>query len=97
MRNYLSKISPVRALIALNCLLGVSYIALVAFSMSYAALEVEFAQSVKNDEASVATLDTSYLATLKQVTLSNYAAEGYVKPVAEIYVPGAPQTALNFR
>ena len=36
--------------------LAVSYIGLIAVVMSYAALTVEFSQSVRNDESAVATL-----------------------------------------
>jgi len=59
-------------------------------------LEVQFSQSVKDDEASVATLDTQYLAALQAITSSNYLTLGYAKPVAESFVPSAPVTALNF-
>ena len=96
MSNVIARFSPVSALVALNCFLAVCYIGLVASSLSYATLEVQFSQSVKNDEASVATLDTQYLAALEAVTASNYVALGYAKPVAESFVPGAPETAVNF-
>ncbi len=75
--------------------LGVVYIGLIAVAMSYAALTVEFSQSVKNDEATVATLDAQYLAAIASITNTNYRAEGYAAPIAQIFVPAADMTALR--
>ena len=88
--------TPISALLALNATLVVVYLGLIATAMTYAALEVQFTQYTKADEATVATLESSYLATLSNLTDVNYAQEGYTDPVAVIYVPGAPQTAVNF-
>jgi hypothetical protein len=87
--------SPVRALATLNGGLIVVYLGLIATAMTYAALEVEFTQYTKNDEAAVASLEASYLASVATITSTNYAAAGYSQPVAEVYVPGAPETALR--
>ena len=40
-------------------ILVVAYIGLIAVVMSYAALTVEFSQSVRNDEAAVAVLESA--------------------------------------
>lgn len=84
-------------LIGINAVLLLSYIALIAVVMSYAALTVEFTQSVRSDEATVAALESSYLAALASITTTDYSAAGYTKPVAELFVPGAAVTALNTR
>ncbi|HVW82688.1 MAG TPA: hypothetical protein VHC68_01960 [Candidatus Paceibacterota bacterium] len=97
MRKYLRNWSILSALVAGNVALALTYLGLVAFSMSYAALEVEFSQSVKDDQASVATLDARYLAQIARITQSDPTAAGYAAPVAERYVPAAPATALNLR
>ena len=75
--------------------LGVVYIALMAVVMSYAALTIGFAQSVRNNEATVAMLESRYLATVADITNTDYHAQGYERPVAEVYVPKAPATALR--
>ena len=61
MRNPFSRfisISPVSLCGSIVAVLVVSYIGLIAVVMSYAALTVEFSQSVKNVEATVATLES---------------------------------------
>jgi hypothetical protein len=97
MRKRLSAWSLLSALAAGNVVLALSYLGLVAFSMSYAALEVEFSQSVKDDQAAVAALDARYLAALRAITASDYSTLGYAPPAAEFYVPAAPATAINLR
>lgn len=89
--------SPVSALLALNGTLVVVYLGLIAIAMTYATLEVEFTQYTKNDEAAVATLEASYLGALSTITTTDYAQLGYAQPINEVFVPGAPQTAVNFR
>ncbi len=74
---------------------GVAYVALMAVVMTYAALTVEFSQSVRSSEAQVATLESQYLSAIANVNSTNYAAEGYAKPIAEVYVPGSRATALR--
>lgn len=75
--------------------LVVSYIGLIAVVMSYAALTVEFSQSVKNDEAAVAMLESQYLDNVTRITNTNLTAEGYAKPVAQIFVRAQSATALR--
>lgn len=76
-------------------LLGVSYVALIAIVMSYAALTIQFSQSVRSDQAAVATLEAQYLAAVAVVTNTDYSALGYTKPVSRVYVPSARLTALR--
>ncbi len=75
--------------------LAVIYIALIAVVMSYAALTVEFSQSVQNDESTVAMLEGRYLAAVARITNIDYAAAGYAAPVARVYVPATSATALR--
>jgi hypothetical protein len=99
MHNYLDirSWSPVRTLAAINATFIVVYLGLIAMAMTYAALEVEFTQYTKSDEAAVAQLEAHYLGSVAAITATDYAAEGYAMPIAEVYVPGAPQTALITR
>jgi len=98
MRN-LSRItgeySPVSVLGGVTALLAISYVALIATVMSYAALQVEFAQSVRTDESAVAALESTYLAQVASITTTDYQTLGYHKPLAEYFVPGTKETALN--
>ena len=75
--------------------LAVTYIALIAVVMSYAALTVGFTQSVRDDEASVAALESRYLAEVSAITVTDYRALGYERPTKETFVPKAAATALR--
>ena len=99
MRNPFSgrPISYFSLLVGANVGLLVSYFALIAFVMSYAALTVEFGQEVRDNEAVVASLESSYLSSLGRIQKVDYASLGYAKPVVKVFVPGKPQTALNTR
>lgn len=63
--------------------------------MSYAALTVEFSQSVRNDEATIAVLEGHYLATVARIANTDYIAAGYAKPLAEVFVPAKNVAALR--
>lgn len=75
--------------------LSVAYIGLIAMVMSYAALTVEFSQSVKNDEAAVSVMESQYLAGVVSITNKDYVAAGYTMPTAKIFVPVKSATALR--
>ncbi len=75
--------------------LAISYIGLIAVVMSYAALTVEFSQSVKNDESAVAVLEGQYLASIASIQDLDYRTAGYAAPLAQIFVPAASMTALR--
>lgn len=75
--------------------LAVVYIALIAVVMSYAALTVEFSQSLKNTEASVAVLESQYLSSLARIENLDYRTVGYVTPSTKIFVPAESMTALR--
>ena len=75
--------------------LAVSYIGLIAVVMSYAALTVEFSQSVKNDESSVAVLEGQYLDSVASIQSSDYQTLGYAAPSTELFVPATSMTALR--
>lgn len=76
-------------------ILAVAYIGLIAVVMSYAALTVEFSQSVRNAETAVGKLERQYLATMAHITKMDYAAAGYAAPNAKIFVPAKSVTALR--
>jgi hypothetical protein len=87
--------SPVSLCFGAVAVLAITYIGLIAVVMSYAVLTVEFSQSVRNDEATVATLESQYLTAVAQITDTNYVAAGYAKPIAKIFVPTQSATALR--
>lgn len=67
-------------------MLLVAYIGLIAVVMSYAASTVAFSQSVKDTEASVAALESEYLAGVARVAGMDYVAAGYAKPLTKVFV-----------
>lgn len=73
----------------------VAYIGLIAVVMSYAALTVEFSQSVRNDGATVAILESEYLSSVARVTGTDYVSAGYTKPINETFVRTRSMTALR--
>lgn len=87
--------SPIACAVALVLTLALAYVALIATVMSYATMTVGFSQSLRDDEAAVASLESRYLADVSDVTSTDYAAQGYQKPSAELFVPKAPETALR--
>lgn len=66
--------------------LVVAYIGLIAVAMGHATSTVAFSQSVKDGEAEVAELESAYLAEVARIADIDYIAEGYVKPLAKVFV-----------
>gem|GEM_PF-979981 len=87
--------SVTQVLLGINGILVIGYFALIAVVMSYAALTVEFSQSVRSDEAVVAALETQYLNKVAEVSTTNFTALGYTKPSAVAYVQAKSGTALR--
>lgn len=87
--------SPVSLASALVALMVVVYIALIAVAMSYATLTVEFAESVRSQEAAVAKLEAEYLARVSAISTSDYRAAGYATPVTKTFVAAPSGTALR--
>ncbi len=85
--------SPIRLVGGIVAILSVTYIGLIAVVMSYAALTIEFSQSVKNDEASVAALESEYFSTIARITNTDYRAAGYAPPLATTFVRAKSPTA----
>lgn len=85
--------SPVAACSIIVTVLSVTYVGLIAVIMSYATLTIEFSQSVRNNEAVVAVLESRYLADVARIAAMDYAAAGYVLPVAKTFVPSKSTTA----
>lgn len=73
----------------------VVYIGVIAIVMTYAALTVEFSQSVKNDEATVAILESKYLTKVSTIESLDYHTLGYVTPTQKMFVPATSMTALR--
>ena len=95
MSNLRFRYSPISFGISVVAVLVVSYIGLIAVVMSYATLTVEFSQSVRNDEAVVARLESRYLAAVAKITKTDYGQIGYEKPRKETFVPAKSGTALR--
>jgi hypothetical protein len=50
---------------------------------------------VRNDEASVATLESQYLTAVAEITATDYGSEGYVIPSVQTFVKAKSVTALR--
>lgn len=87
--------SPVAFLSGTVAVLAVSYIGLIAVVMSYAAFTVEFSQSVKTDEAAVASLESKYLEGVARIQALDYRTAGYAAPLTKVFVPAASMTAVR--
>lgn len=73
----------------------VAYIGLIAVVMSYAALTVEFSQSVRDGESAVAVLESDYLSRIAGITASDYTTLSYEKPVSQEFVRAEGVTTLR--
>ena len=93
--RFLTSFSVVPFCIGTVVILVVVYIGLIATVMSYAALTVEFSQSVKNNESTVAVLEGRYLEEVENITTTDYLAEGYAVPTAKTFVRAEGTTALR--
>jgi len=87
--------SPVSLAASVAGTLLVGYIALIAVVMSYAALTVEFSQQERNDEATVASLESQYLSSVATLSTADYTTLGYAKPSTQMFVVATPATALR--
>ncbi len=84
-----------RLCIGIVAILLVAYIGLIATVVSYAALTIEFSQSVRNDEAEVAALESMYLNNVERIATTDYIADGYIRPSVTKFVPAKSATALR--
>lgn len=87
--------SPVSIAAGVVAALAVAYIGLIAVIMSYAALTVEFSESVRGQEAAVAALESAYLAEVSRITNLDYHALGYAVPARQSFVQEVSGTALR--
>lgn len=75
--------------------LMVTYIGLIAVVMTYATITMEFSQSMKNDEAAIALLESHYLSGVAHVESLDYRTVGYTVPMVKMFVPATSVTALR--
>lgn len=87
--------TPASLAFGLVGMLVVVYLGLIAVVISYAALTVEFSQSLRNDEAVVAELEARYLARVAEINTIDYRTQGYSKPLAQHFVTADRGTALR--
>lgn len=95
MRNLFRSFTPVSLTTFVAGALATGYLALIAVVMGYAAVTVEFTQSLRDDESKIAELESAYLAAVSEVTSLDYVRAGYQKPVAQSFVPTRSVTALR--
>ena len=95
MRHKLPRVSAVSLSLGLVAVLMVVYVGLIAVVMSYAASTIEFSQSVRTDESSVAALEAKYLDAIAHIMATDYTAADYAPPVKTVFVKAASATALR--
>jgi hypothetical protein len=86
---------PIQLCYGLIGILILSYIGIIAVVMSYAALTVEFTQSMRNDTSAVAQLEKQYLSEVARITAVEYTSEGYAKPKVKVFVRAKSGTAIR--
>lgn len=94
MHNFFRNFSLVKWLGAIVGSLVVLYIGLIAFVMSYAAVQTEMAQSVRDSSAQVSLLEVQYFNATRALTEVNPVALGYSAPIAKNFVSGHARAAL---
>ncbi len=76
-------------------ILLISYIALFAFVMTYAAMQMRFAESVRDTSAHVGVLESKYLGLVAKTNQINPTKLGYVKPASIAYVTNNSQPTIS--
>lgn len=95
MRSFHLPFSPISMCVTLVVALLVVYIGLIAMVMSYGVVTMEFSQSVRSDESTVAELESQYLDKVAEITSADYTALGYAKPGTQVFVRSQGATALR--
>ncbi|MEJ0053339.1 MAG: hypothetical protein WDN10_01235 [bacterium] len=95
MRSVVHAFSLVQWLGGVVAVLVVAYIALIAFVMSYAAVQTETAQSVRDGSAQVSLLEIRYLEKTAALGAMDPASLGYSAPLAKNFVEGPARAAIN--
>ena len=75
-------VTVIRVLRRSALFLGVFYVGLLAVTVFYASLRVEFADAFADQSARVGELETRYQSELATIAKTNPALLGYAKPVA---------------
>jgi hypothetical protein len=94
-RYQLSRATLRGSLLTLVSLLLVTYVGLVAFTMSYAVVHAQLADAAHDEEARVGQLEARYFDLVAEVNAVDPAALGYQKPAERRFalVPAAPAVA----
>ena len=101
MRKYNSRsaVLPIPIMSALYMVAGIlfiTYITLLAIIMTYGVVQTQSAQTLSDTRATVGTLETHYLATIKNISATNPKTAGFTKPSTIAYVSGTSQPMVSF-
>lgn len=78
-------------------ILLISYIAVFAFVMTYAAMQMRFSESVRDMSAHVGVLESNYLSLVAETNQTNPYKLGYTKPASIAYVTNDSQPVISMR
>ncbi|MEK7100031.1 MAG: hypothetical protein AAB883_02750 [Patescibacteria group bacterium] len=79
------------------CGLVLAYMVLMVSTVSLAAYRTDLASNVRDAESAISDLERSYYVAIDQVTETNPAVLGLVKPHTVTYATQAPTNALTRR
>ena len=74
--------------------LAVAYVSLLGTTVFYAARQAELADSLHSAEAGIGSLEQTYLARVKEITLDPVASAGFVRP-GQVEYATAPSSGLS--
>ncbi len=75
----------------------ISYVAMMAFVMTYGAMQMQFAQSVRDTGAHVGVLESQYLALVTKINHTNPATLDLTKPTSIAYIIDTSQPTVSIR
>jgi hypothetical protein len=96
-RRIISRISRTSALGGLSSLVGgllVTYVGLMAFTMSYAVVHTQYAQQARDESGRIGNLEANYFTALAKVDSVDPTALGYKKPATRLFATLPSATAV---
>ncbi len=83
--------------LALACgALATVYVALMVTTILFATLQTQLASSIRDTQATIATLETKYYQSISELDSTDPYAVGYVRPAQVVYVSARALPNLSF-
>ncbi len=91
--NPIAKVAHIPLIPILSVVVGIlliTYVGLLAFIMTYGAIQMQSAEALRDTRAHVATLDTKYFNMIASINQTDPATLGFVKQRNIAYVTNIP-------